>query len=58
MIEDINQQILDLLEKNNLKMQLDINFPLFKDNPLEVQLALSILKKYGMTIVMKVVPKV
>lgn len=45
-VKSFNNDLAPLLKKYNLKMGATINFPLYRKLPIEVQLALEILKKH------------
>lgn len=49
MVEE-NKDLHKYLEENNLEIKFEIDFPMYKILPDEVQLALKILRKHGMAL--------
>lgn len=50
-ITTAEKQIQEILKKHNLKLGYDLSFPMYKQLPIDVQLALKILARHGMKIV-------
>ena len=57
MIDTADKEIKAILKKHNLKIGYQITFPLYKQLPDEVQLALSVLAKHKMKISFILNPK-
>ena len=56
-MNDIEEQIKELLEKNNCRLKYRLSFPRYNILPDEVKLALKILGKNGMNISIEVEEK-
>ena len=48
--DEVSKQILDLVNKEKMKIGFDLSFPIYRILPDEVQLALKVLGKHGMKI--------
>lgn len=51
------KRIQEILEKQNLKLGCEISFPMYKQLPDEVQLALRVLVRHGMKILSTLTPQ-
>lgn len=56
-MEEAQKELEALLEKYQASLGFQISFPIYREIPVEVQLALQIVKKHGMTISFVLEPK-
>jgi len=55
-IDAVDKEIKAILKKNGMKVGYKISFPIYRQLPDEVQLALSVLSKHGMKIELTIDP--
>ena len=55
-IKSAEKEIKAILKKNNLKIGYDFSFPIYRQLPDEVQLALMVLGKHKMRVIISFVP--
>lgn len=56
-IDKANKEIEAILKNKKLKIAYNLNFPMYKQLPDEVQLSLKILIKHGLKIVFTLIPQ-